>query len=239
MQLDLYSDTPNDAYTPRFLRDPFAPVIPTAPVVVPVPANVKTTKPIKKAAPQPGDVPQVVNVANVADMGDVGDWLFCDGGVISRNPSTIGGTWAWVLVKDGAEVARDSGVINPEFLERNVVTNNNTELYALCQGINKLSDGWAGKVASDSGIALGWVFRGFKTDLVPHRLMIYRSGLEAVRKRADGLPWVNLAGHPMPSDLAAGKRLSKTPNLPVSKWNVLCDALCSQAGRDYLAVSGK
>lgn len=163
------------------------------------------------------------------------DFLYADGGVISRNPSAIGGTWAWVRVEDDRDTAHESGVLLSATTGTETVSNNNTELWALLQGIAALPDGWEGTVASDSMIALGWIFHGFKVNNIPQPL---REKLCAVLQDAErrGLKMTPkmLAGHPKPADIKAGIRLSKAPHLPVSSWNVFCDDLCGKRGRLYL-----
>lgn len=57
--------------------------------------------------------------------------LFCDGGVISKNPSTIGGTWAARLVIEDKPVRHDSGIVFPLDIYGEPVSNNLTEMLAL------------------------------------------------------------------------------------------------------------
>lgn len=168
-------------------------------------------------------------------VGDSGNWLFADGGVYQKNPSPVGGPYAWCLVADGEAITTGQGFVYPAQIGMPNVTNNNTELIALCTGILALPDDWRGTVASDSAIALGWVFSGFKIDKVPARL---QPMLLNTRKRARNLRYLCLAGHPKPADLETGSRLSKAPHLPVSRFNVWCDTQCGlQNQQEAAAIS--
>lgn len=163
--------------------------------------------------------------------------LYTDGGLMSPNPSTVGGTWAWIRVQDGEEVARKVGLLLPDEINLPAVSNNNTELYALLQGIASLPDNWQGTVYSDSLFAIGVVFRQFKVDSVPNYLRLQLSKvLGKAMERNLIMENVLLAGHPSRKDLAAGIRLSKSPHLPVSHWNVACDEACTRRGGQYLRV---
>lgn len=178
--------------------------------------------------------------------------LFTDGGLIQRNPSPIGGTWAWIrtegvesltdargkLALVGAvEVARGVGLLLPNEIGLPTVSNNNTELYALLMGIAALPEGWSGTIYSDSLFALGIAFRQFKADSVPNylRLLSYKV-LGKAMERGIQMENVLLAGHPSKADLEAGRRLSKAPHYPVSPWNVACDEACTKRGQQYQRV---
>lgn len=80
--------------------------------------------------------------------------LYCDGGVIAKNPSPIGGTWAWCGVNaQGIRVIRQGGVVPA--IPRRPVTNNHTEQIAITKALEAMPDGWSGIVHSDSYVALG------------------------------------------------------------------------------------
>lgn len=158
--------------------------------------------------------------------------IFCDGGVISRNPSSIGGTWAVVLVgPDGAEVDRRRNVITPQEAGVIAVSNNYTELLAACMGLSLVPDGWAGALYTDSNVTRCRLLG------VHPRMAGIPAALEefmwAQRRRLGPFTVTLLGGHPTKDDLfrGVGKR-----GLPVSRWNVLCDKLCSAAARAYLAT---
>lgn len=163
--------------------------------------------------------------------------LYTDGGLIRANPSAIGGTWAWIRTEGGEEVARRSGLLLPRDLSLPTVSNNNTELLALIEGIAELPDGWHGTVYSDSGVASGQVFHSFRLSLVPVYLRdMLATTLKDAANRGVVMESVLLAGHPSKKDLEAGYRVSKAPHLPVSPFNVACDAACTRRAEQYLRV---
>jgi len=160
--------------------------------------------------------------------------LYTDGGVIGRNPSTIGGTWAYrILTADGQVIEQASGAIIPAEADVDVITNNLTELYAALHGLEKLPANFTGAIYSDSQITLGRLFWSWRwTNIPPWMHNKYR----ALRKRIttwEQITPVLLAGHPTRAELAAGIGHS---NLPVSMHNLWCDQACQQAGRAYLAA---
>lgn len=58
--------------------------------------------------------------------------LYCDGGVIGRNPSKFGGTWAWCAVDEtGARVIERSDRIDCRPFQ--LITNNHTEQIAISE----------------------------------------------------------------------------------------------------------
>jgi len=154
--------------------------------------------------------------------------LYCDGGVVGKNPSPIGGVFAWCQVENGFRVKEHTAPVRPADVGAPVVSNNNTELLALLDGIESLPEGWAGRVNSDSQVALGWVFLGWKQEAIPAPL---RARLQALRRsgRLFGLEWRLLQGHPTQADLAAGVGAKR--GLPVSEHNVWCDKACQTLAR--------
>jgi len=159
--------------------------------------------------------------------------LYTDGGVIQKNPSPIGGTWAWVLTGDDDQIIdQDSGVVSADE-NGGPVTNTQMELYAIIQGLLKVRNPSALKhVYSDSNVSLGRVFKGWSLNNIPSG-MIRLLGLAKER-----YPWIQvkvqhtlLDGHPTKAQLEAG--IGKRGH-PVSKWNVLCDKMCNEAGAEYV-----
>lgn len=155
--------------------------------------------------------------------------LYADGGVIGKNPSAIGGTWAWAHVDvNGERIKTASGIITPTEAQMPAITNNLTELYAIVLGLEAVSAAWAGTVYSDSWVSLQRVFLAAKLLHVPDWLIarlqtLQKSGqLRAVR-------WQLLDGHPTRAQLAAGK--GKRGNL-VSVHNVFCDAECQRQAKE-------
>jgi ribonuclease HI len=154
--------------------------------------------------------------------------LYCDGGVIGRNPSPAGGVYAWCLVFEGARIAEDVQHVTPEEIGVEAVSNNNSELLALLSGIEQLPDGWRGMVSSDSQVALGWVFLGWSQAKVPQ---VLADRLNRLRKsgKLRGIAWRLLQGHPTRADLERGVGAKR--KLPVSAHNVYVDELCTAMAR--------
>jgi hypothetical protein len=87
--------------------------------------------------------------------------LFADGGLASKNPSPIGGVWAWCGVNANNErIIQRSGFTPPG--KKGTVSNNNSELIALVLALEAMPEGWTGKVCSDSKVALGILFWNYK-----------------------------------------------------------------------------
>ncbi len=158
--------------------------------------------------------------------------LFADGGCITRNPSTLGGTWAWVAVNAaGVRVAERSGSITPADIGMGVVTNNVTELLAAVEALEAREPGWSGTLATDSGVTFKRLRRPEKAGMkgVPVELV---ARLKAAVKRAGRLTLLHLSGHPTAEQLRAG--VGKH-GLPVSVHNVRCDKLCTEAALAWKA----
>lgn len=155
--------------------------------------------------------------------------LFADGGVIGRNPSPIGGTWAWVAVDAAGDVvAQASGVLPAP--PGSTVSNNFAEFAAAVQALEQMPDGWAGTLASDSAVTLGRLCSGWTLAGIP--LAWVQRGA-AVLQRLGPITPLLLQGHPTRADLARG--IGSKRGYPVSIHNVTCDRLCQEAGRAYLA----
>lgn len=160
--------------------------------------------------------------------------LYTDGGVISKNPSPIGGTWAWCLV-DGDTLIEQSngGVFHTDVVQfpGGLVTNNQTELFAVVQGLSQLDSDVLVEVCSDSAVTLGRIFKNFAFSNIPFWM---KSALEIEKERLvhfSKFTYTQLDGHPTKAHLLAG--IGKRGN-PVSKWNVLCDKLCNEAAQRFL-----
>lgn len=153
--------------------------------------------------------------------------LYCDGGVIQKNPSTIGGTWAWCAVDaSGNRVFQRGGVCpSPAGLP---ITNNHMEQIAITLALEAMPEGWSGTVYSDSMVALGRVFKGWRTKNLPAN--VSRRSAAAVA-RLGKIETVLLQGHPTKADLACG--IGAKRNLPVSIHNVWCDKECGRQASEY------
>src|SRR4051794_26111965 len=90
-------------------------------------------------------------------------FLFSDGGVILKNPSTIGGTWAWCGVSPNGEHIREAGgYLLPNTatcpgwprVGSKTVTNNESEFYAALRALESMPAGWSGILVCDSKVTL-------------------------------------------------------------------------------------
>lgn len=154
--------------------------------------------------------------------------VYCDGGVIRKNPSSIGGTWAWCAVDaEGSRVASDSGVVIPK--PGRTVSNNHTEQIALVKAMEALPEGWSGRFYSDSQVALGRVFLNWATNNLPGNII---ARTNAALLRLGKCDWRLLQGHPTKAELESG--WGKKRDLPVSIHNVWCDQECTRQAKAYL-----
>lgn len=155
--------------------------------------------------------------------------LYADGGVIKKNPSEIGGTFAWCHVdrESGVRVKEHGGYITPSHARVPAVTNNLTELIAVVHGLIFLPDNWTGLVYSDSLVTLRRVFKNLPlADKVPQWLVDH---MRHIRERIDlsKCDYVLLDGHPTKEQLKTG--IGKRGH-PVSVHNVWCDDECKRQG---------
>ena len=156
--------------------------------------------------------------------------IFSDGGVLGRNPSTAGGTWAWCHVRDDEIVRSASGIVTPDEIGLPTVTNNLTELLALLLAYESLpaedSEGCVGH--TDSQVTM-FRFRPKckKYEGVPSALV---NRVKAVVLRHQP-KIVLLGGHPSQAELRAG--MGKR-GLPCSKWNCWCDDACNKRAKAFL-----
>lgn len=155
--------------------------------------------------------------------------LYADGGVISKNPSTLGGTWAWCAVDvEGNRVIERYGSIPAR--NGRPITNNHTEQIAITLALEAMPDRWTGVLYSDSNVAIGRVFDNWGTKNLPANIS---DRSRAVRARLGKVTAVLLQGHPTKADLAVG--IGAKRNLPVSIHNVWCDKACTLAAEEFKA----
>jgi ribonuclease HI len=143
--------------------------------------------------------------------------LYTDGGVILKNPSLIGGTYAYVLIQDDKIKAQDSGVYTPEDMETSGVgvTNNQTELLAILSGVEwAQSKGWHIRcLYSDSQVTLGRLYQGWSLKNIPYWMVQWKNELAHVIQT---IPYQLVKGH--------------ADNV----WNNKCDELCQEAAKTFL-----
>lgn len=151
--------------------------------------------------------------------------VFTDGGCAGRNPSALGGSWAWVQVAGGVEVRRASGTVTPAQVGLPVVTNNLTELLAAVEALEACPAGWAGTIHTDNKVTLHRVHPRPKPARpsmvgIPQAL---RDRLAAAKARLGRYAVRLVAGHPTGAELAAGRTAK---GVLASPFNVACDILC-------------
>lgn len=165
--------------------------------------------------------------------------IYCDGGVIAKNPSKIGGTWAFCHVDDkGERVFGNGGVIAWRECSwwPDGVSNNVSEMFAMVMALKSLPDGWTGDVYTDSLITMGrtqtvlhekpWAMKGLSPKLIER--------LAAQRERLGELSFTLLQGHPTKADLTCGT--GKKRGFPVSEHNVWCDHECGRQAAGFIRL---
>lgn len=155
--------------------------------------------------------------------------LFTDGGVVGRNPSRRGGTWAWCIVVNDAIVRRGSGIVTPSDLDREEVTNNDTEAFAAVRGLRyvlSLDPDWNGEWWTDSHVTLCRL-----TSSPLHKMPPWLQKIAASLRRGRTYVPVLCAGHPTTKEITTGRRSRN--GLPTSIWNKWCDEECTKIARKY------
>jgi hypothetical protein len=161
--------------------------------------------------------------------------VYTDGGLAKSNPSKYGGAWAFVLVEDGLIQHQESGAI---YAHGTPVTNNMVELMAVVEAYDHLMQATGGTTPRttlycDSSLTIQRVFHEARLNGIPAWLSKRLGGL--LRQRAFVLTTpVLIKGHPSRAELAAGVAKG---GLPVSRWNVLADRLCTEKARELLEAA--
>lgn len=170
--------------------------------------------------------------------------LYTDGGLLSSNPSSKGGTYAFVILDDNEDVViQKSGVIDIVLGVNGHVTNNIAELYALAYGIVSIPSGASVDIFCDSENALNRLFQYGTMANVPEWLVLLTKRAKHHLRELDSFTYAALAGHPSKEELRLGKSIHRESNgkimryggIPVSKWNQLCDKMCNEARARYEA----
>lgn len=155
--------------------------------------------------------------------------IFCDGGVIAKNPSIHGGTWcfAWASSRTSKVVYHESGIITPEELELKTITNNVTELYAAMKALESVGKGWKGTLFTDSMVTIHRLNDSKAFNGIPNWIRIKILELRRFKK------WktIHVKGHPTQKHLESGMHPS---GRPVHKVNVFCDEQCTQLASNFL-----
>lgn len=169
--------------------------------------------------------------------------VYTDGGVVLKNPSTVGGTWAFVVMDGNDKVTEDSGFFPAGTWGLETISNNVTELAAVMMALRVLPDGQLFTLYTDSLITLRRVvdLEEAKWKGIPDKL---RALTIRHAKRAGGYSAILLAGHPTKQDLAQGYKVKPSKDeakpfgksYPVSVHNVRCDELCTQEAKRAIEV---
>lgn len=139
--------------------------------------------------------------------------LYTDGGVIVRNPSIYGGTYAYILVKGSKVIHKQSGVFVPSDMKGLIVTNNQTELAAVLLGLQYAQEQElsVNEVVSDSKVTLIRVFRKWSHTNVPQWMTDIKESLSLT-----GIYGTFVKGH------------------NGDKFNEMADKMCDTEHRNFL-----
>jgi hypothetical protein len=164
--------------------------------------------------------------------------VYADGSVVLSNPSSIGGTWAWLAVSEsGRPVAKGSGFFDcAEFrppLPRQV-GNNAAEFMAVLQALEALPEGWSGRICSDSQVTLLRFFAGARMEAGIPPAWAYRAKL--ARERLGVIQPVRMDGHPTRKELLAGVGRRGGPVSIHQKW---CDKECTRLARNRVPLRAR
>lgn len=162
--------------------------------------------------------------------------LYSDGGVVKKNPSPIGGTWAYVLVRDDQDIIGfNKGFISPQDMGVDeFVTNNQTELLAMVEGLSHLKHDAIVEICSDSEITLGRMFRGYALKNIPAWLVRVMKHEQERLIHFKKFTYTLMDGHPTAMEVQRG--IGKKGHI-TSKYNVLCDDMCNQVAQRYKDVT--
>ncbi len=155
--------------------------------------------------------------------------IYCDGGIIGRNPSDIGGTWCFCWVDNkGVRYHEGFGSVHPGQSELipDCITNNFTEMYAAYQSLQGVGSDWEGTLYTDSIVTLYRLTKGKAFKGIPEWLAKWAIQFRKNRK----YKVVLVGGHPNKNELALGMRKD---GKPVSLHNVWCDKTCTFIGKSY------
>ncbi len=159
--------------------------------------------------------------------------LYTDGGVIQKNPSPIGGTWAYCIVIDNIVHSSGSGVIGVSS-DWPTVSNNYSEMMAMIRGLEAISTYRVlFDVSCDSAVTIGRIVNSYAWRNLPNDLVLRYQKLRERFNDFKGIDFVQLDGHPTRDQLRSG---IGHRGHPVSQWNVWCDKQCRESGDLYLKV---
>lgn len=161
--------------------------------------------------------------------------VWVDGGCVESNPSTIGGTWAFLCASSisstdmpASRIIERSGYVSPVQIGLTTVSNNVTELLAITLALEALPDKWSGACHSDSLVSIRRA-RDPQTASMAGVPAWLQARLCDARVRLGEVSFVLYGGHPTKAELKEGKRKDGKP----CHWhNVRCDNLCRERALD-------
>lgn len=152
-------------------------------------------------------------------------FIYVDGGVISRNPSPYGGTYAYRLVHEDGNVLSEGC----EIILYPGCTNNMSEYLAALYGMTKTPSNIPATLFSDSQITLGRIFHGWKTNGIFEQ---WKNKMNTEYNRLKGFLLHEIVdGHPTKLQLSIG--IGKRGN-KCNINNVWCDKACQQKSKQFL-----
>jgi len=160
--------------------------------------------------------------------------VYADAGLLTVNPSDIGGAWAYVFVdKSDRVVSEEAAYVLKKTLKVTTVSNVVMEQIAILKAMEALPAGWNGTIYSDCEPALTRVISDYQLTHGMKRYPAAENNLPpVVSKRSKNaaaklgqVEFVLLEGHPSKKALERG---IGRKNLPVSKFNVRADELCNR-----------
>lgn len=154
--------------------------------------------------------------------------LFTDGGLVGRNPSRHGGTWAYCITEGDFRIDDASGLILPADFGIPTVSSNLAELVAAVSGLEAMPDGWAGDWFTDSSVTLARLTdRGMPGNTIPKAII--ERAVAAVARLGKFRARL-LGGHPTKVELRRGRRAD---GAMVSRHNCFCDAACTEQANAF------
>ena len=163
--------------------------------------------------------------------------IFVDGGLLGpKNPSKLGGTWAYCWVDEQGEMIRlKSGLILPgehNWEAGKTVSNNFSELAAAYMGLCSVGFYWPGTIYTDSKVTWWRITTGQGFAGIPSWL---QESILEIRESSEYQATL-IAGHPTARELEQGFAVRKSYRLPtpVSKFNCLCDEECQRLAREFM-----
>jgi ribonuclease HI len=159
--------------------------------------------------------------------------IYTDGGLVQKNPSPIGGSWAFRFVDSedrlGGNVVHQfsGGRIQPG------ITNNTVEFIAAVLAFRALPEGWSGVWSPDSEVTVTrLLYGGQGRGLSQAQIDWGKRAMERIDVK--NIKVVMLGGHPTNFDLTQGFR--KKDNKLVSIHNVWADKACGIVNGKLLNV---